>query len=63
MARNSVYVIRVPEVELDTDGHYRYHQLETNEKFGPFPSVASMCGHIHDIMMADIIEAITRQYH
>jgi len=57
-----VYAIRVLEVELDDDG-YSYHQMETNERFGPFPTLGSITAHIHDRMMEDIIEAITRQYH
>jgi hypothetical protein len=58
-----VYAIRVLEIELDEDGSFTYHQMETNERFGPFPSLPSMMGHIHDRMMEDISEAIHRQYH
>jgi hypothetical protein len=56
-----VYVIRVLEIEFE-DGEYKYHQLETNQRFGPFATVGSMTAHIHERMLEDIIEAITRQY-
>jgi hypothetical protein len=58
-----VYAIRVLEVEYHDDGSFTYHQMETNERYGPFPSLPSMMGHIHDGMMEDIAEAIQRQYH
>lgn len=58
-----VYAIRVLEIELDEHGSFTYHQMETNERFGPFTSLSSMTAHIHDRMLEDIAEAIQRQYH
>lgn len=43
----TVWLVRVIQVELD-DGEYFYQQIETNERFGPFPTVASTA-HMHDI--------------
>jgi hypothetical protein len=57
-----VYCIRVLEVEFDGDD-FSYHQMETNERFGPFPSLTSRTAIIHDRMVEDIAEAIQRQYH
>jgi hypothetical protein len=57
-----IYVIRVLEIEYDGQ-EFRYHQLETNEHYGIFPSLPSMLGHIHDKMLEDVAEAITRQTH
>jgi hypothetical protein len=57
-----VYCIRVLEIDFDGDD-FNYHQMETNERFGPFTSLTSMTAHIHDRMLEDIVEAIQRQYH
>jgi hypothetical protein len=56
-----VYCIRVLEITLD-DGAFFYHQLETNEHFGPFPTVATMTSHMQLRMTDDIVEAIGRSY-
>jgi hypothetical protein len=56
-----IYLIRVLEIDYD-DGEYSYHQVETDERFGPFPSLPFMMGHIHDKLPEDIAEAVERRY-
>lgn len=63
MAAIKVYVIRVLEIEYHEDGAFTYHQMETNERYGPFPSLHAMLRHIQKRMADDIAEAINRQYH
>jgi hypothetical protein len=57
----TVWLVRVIQIELD-DGEYFYQQIETNERFGPFPTVAAMTEHMREILVEDIVEAIGRQY-
>jgi hypothetical protein len=35
--------------------------METNEHFGPFPTLPSMLGHIHDKMLEQIEDEIVRR--
>jgi hypothetical protein len=56
-----IYLIRVLEIDYD-DGEYSYHQVETDERFGPFANLPSMLGHIHDKMLEDIAEVVEHRY-
>jgi len=57
-----IYVIRVLEIDY-VDGEYCYHQMETNERYGPFPSLPSMLAHLHDKLLEEIAEEIVRWQH
>ena len=58
----TIYVIRVLEIDY-VDGSYSYKQVETGEQYGPFPSLPSMLGHLHDKLLEEIAEEIVRRQH
>ena len=55
-----VYVVRVLEIDY-TNSTYSYQQIENGDRHGPFPSLASMLGHIHDKLLEEIDDQIRRQ--
>ena len=57
-----LYVVRVLEIDY-VDGAYYYSQVEIDEQYGPFPSLPSMLGHLHDKLLEEIAEAIVRRQH
>jgi hypothetical protein len=57
-----LYVVRVLEIDY-VDGAYYYNQVETGEQYGPFPSLPSMLGHLHDKLLEQIAEEIIRRQH
>jgi hypothetical protein len=58
-----LYVIRVLHIERHDDGSFSYHQMETNEKFGPFPSMEALVDHIHWRLLEQIEDDVERQLH
>jgi hypothetical protein len=51
-------------LEIDyVDGAYYYNQVETGEQYGPFSSLPSMLGHLHDKLLEEIAEEIVRRQH
>jgi hypothetical protein len=59
----NICVIRVLEIEYHDDGSFSYHQVESDERYGPFPSLPSMLGHVHDKLLEEIAEQIARRQH
>ncbi len=55
-----VYVVRVLEIDY-SNSTYSYQQIENGDRYGPFPSLSSMLGHIHDKLLEEIDDQIRRQ--
>ena len=62
VARSNSTVVRVLEIDY-VNGSYSYNQVETGEQYGPFPSLPSMLGHLHDKLLEEIAEEIVRRQH
>jgi hypothetical protein len=57
-----LYIIRALEID-HIDGEWRYHRMETRERFGPIPSFPSMLEHIHDKLFEQIADELhCKQY-
>jgi hypothetical protein len=58
-----LYVIRVLHIERHDDGTSSYHQMETNEKFGPFPTMEALVEHIHWKLLEQIEDEVEGRLH
>jgi hypothetical protein len=58
-----LYVIRVLEIDYHDDGSFSYYQVESDERYGPFPSLPSMLGHVHDKLLEEIGGEIISRRH
>ena len=56
-------VIRALEIDYHDDGSFSYYQVESDERYGPFPSLPSMLGHIHDKLFEEIGGEIISRRH
>ena len=58
-----IYTIRVLEIDYHDDGSFSYDQMDSNERYGPFPSLPSMLGYIHDELFEEIGGGIISRRH
>jgi hypothetical protein len=58
----TMYIIRALEVDY-VDGEWRYHRMETKERFGPFINLTAMLDHIQGKMLQEITAELHRKRH